>query len=80
MNILLFLDLVFHLWEMVLGEWENCNILDNIGDVRTCHSMSIKKSTFGCLGNLKEKQLEKLAQGLFMKTITIRDRLMKGGG
>jgi hypothetical protein len=30
MNILLLLDLVFHMWETVLVEWENCTILDGM--------------------------------------------------
>jgi hypothetical protein len=40
----------------------------------------IRKSAFGYVANLKEKQLEKLAQDLLAKTITIRDGLVKGGG
>jgi hypothetical protein len=73
MNILLLLDLIFHLWEMVFVEWENCNILDKTRDVSTRFSASIEKSTFGYLANLKKKQLEKLARGLLEKTIIIHD-------
>jgi hypothetical protein len=58
---------------MVLGQWENCNILDKTGDVLTHLPTPIEKSVFGYLSNLKEKQLEKLVRGLFVKTITIRD-------
>jgi hypothetical protein len=35
MSILLLLSLIFHMWETVLVEWENYNILDKIGDVPT---------------------------------------------
>jgi hypothetical protein len=80
MSILFLSDPIFHLWEMILVEWEDCNILDKTRDVPTCLPMPIEKSTFGYLSNLKEKQLEKLVRGLFMKTITIRDRPMKGRG
>ncbi len=70
----------FHMWEMVFVEWENYNILDKIRDVPTCLLAPIEKSTFGYFSNLKEKQLKKLAQGFFTKTITIYDRPMKGRG
>jgi hypothetical protein len=39
----------------------------------------IGKSTFGCLANLKEKQLEKLAKGLLSKAVTLKEHLAKGG-
>ncbi len=42
-------------------------------------SKSIGKSTFGCLVNLKEKQLKKLTIGFFSKTITLKERPRKGG-
>jgi hypothetical protein len=61
MSILLFLDLVFHMWEMVLVEWENYNILDRSRNVLIRLPRLIKKSMFGYLSNIKEKQLEKLA-------------------
>jgi hypothetical protein len=80
MSILLLLCPIFHMWEIVLVEWENCNILDKIGDVPTHLLTLIRKSEFGCLSNLKEKQLEKLAQGLLTKIIIIRDQPLKGGG
>jgi hypothetical protein len=35
MSILFLLNLVFHMWEMVIVEWENCNILDSNGKVLT---------------------------------------------
>jgi len=66
------------MWEMGFAEWDNCNILDKTRDVSTCFLVPIRKSAFGCLSNLKEKQLEKLAQSFFAKTITIRDQLTKG--
>jgi len=40
----------------------------------------IKKSAFRCLSNLKEKWLEKLAKGLIIRTMTIHDYFVKGGG
>jgi hypothetical protein len=40
----------------------------------------IKNLTFGCLANLKEKQLEKLARGLFYHIIMLWECLAKGGG
>jgi hypothetical protein len=68
------------LWESVLVEWERFNILDWSGDVFTCPLKLIKKLAFGCLANLKEKQLEKLARGLFDHTIMLRECPAKGGG
>ncbi len=65
---------------MVFIEWENCKILDKNRDVLIHLLMLIEKSTFSYLSNLKEKQMEKLIQGLFVKTITIRDRPTKGEG
>jgi hypothetical protein len=53
--------------------------LDKSGDVLACPSKPIGKSTFGCLANLKEKQLEKLAKGLFDHTITLPEHPVKGG-
>jgi hypothetical protein len=41
----------------VFFEWERCNILDGSGDVLICPPKPIGNSTFGCLANLKEKQL-----------------------
>jgi hypothetical protein len=79
MNIFLLLDPIFHMWEIGFAEWDNCNILDKTRDVLTCLLAPLEKSAFGCLSNLKEKQLEKLAQGFIAKTITIHDRLTKGG-
>jgi hypothetical protein len=73
MSIIFFLDPIFHLWEMVLVEWENFNILDKIGDVPTHLLASIRKLVFGYLPNLKEKQLKKFVQGILVKTIIIRD-------
>jgi hypothetical protein len=67
------------LWQSVFLEWERCNILDGSGDVPTHPPKLIRKSSFGCLANLKEKQLEKLANGLLSKTITLRERPTKGG-
>jgi hypothetical protein len=59
------------LWENVFIEWERCNILDKSGGVFACPSKPIGKSTFGCLTNLKEKQLEKFARGLFDHIINL---------
>jgi hypothetical protein len=53
--------------------------LGNNGNVSTRPPHLIGKLTFVCLSNMKKKKLEKLAQGLFGKTIIIRDRLAKGG-
>jgi hypothetical protein len=39
----------------------------------------IGKYAFGCLVNLMEKQLEKLAKGLCSKIITFKERIVKGG-
>jgi len=44
-------------------EWERCNILDGFGDVPAKPLKPIRKLAFGCLANLKESQLEKLARG-----------------
>jgi len=52
--------------------------LMDFGDLSTCLPKSIRKSTFDCLANLKEKQLEKLAKGLLSKVITLRVCPMKG--
>ncbi len=60
-------------------EWERCNILDGFGDVPTKSPKLIGKSTFGCLANLKENQLEKLARGLISWIVTIRERPNDGG-
>jgi hypothetical protein len=54
MNILLLIDVVFHLWQNVLVEWERCNIFDEFGNVLACPPKLINKSTLGCLVNLKE--------------------------
>jgi hypothetical protein len=67
------------LWKTVLVEWENCNILDESGDVSVHLLVSVGKSMFGYLLNMKEKQLEKLAQSLLAKTIAIHDRPTKAG-
>ncbi len=80
MNILFFLDVILHLSKTMSTEWENCNILDGNGDVLTRPLMPIKKSTFGCLLNMKEKQLEKLVRGFFLKTIIICGCPLKWGG
>jgi hypothetical protein len=53
------------LWQNVLLEWERCNILDGSRDVPTHPPKLIRKFAFGGLSNFKEKQLEKLAMGLF---------------
>lgn len=60
MNILFLSNLVFHMWDIIFVEWENCNILDNNGKVLTFPPTPIGKLTFACLSNMKEKQLEKL--------------------
>jgi hypothetical protein len=62
------------LWQSVLLEWERCNILDGSGDVPARPPKLIGKSTFGFLANLKEKQLKKLARGLFSKTRPLNER------
>jgi hypothetical protein len=46
----------------VFFKWERGNILDGFGDVLTCPPKPIKKSTFGCLVNLKEKLFKNLAR------------------
>jgi hypothetical protein len=79
MNILLSSKIAFHLWEIVLVEWERCNISNGFGDVPTKLPKLIEKSAFGCLANLKENQLEKLARGLISRIVTIHER-PKGGG
>jgi len=61
MSILLLSNLVFHMWQMVLVKWENCNILDGSGNVSIRLPTLIGKSMFGYLSNIKEKQLERLA-------------------
>jgi hypothetical protein len=40
----------------------------------------LKNQHFGCLTNLKEKQLEKLTKGLLDHTITLWECPAKGGG
>jgi len=80
MSILIISNPIFHLCEMVFIKWENCNILDKNRDVLIHLLVSIKKSTFSYLSNWKEKQMEKLIRSLFVKIITIRDRLTKGRG
>jgi hypothetical protein len=49
MSILLLLDPIFHMWEMILVERENSNILDKTKDVPTHLPTPIEKSMFGCL-------------------------------
>ncbi len=49
------------------------------GDVFTRPLKLIRKLSFGCFTNLKEKQFEKLARGLFDHTIMLRECLAKGG-
>jgi len=61
-NILLFSYMVFHLWEIILVEWGRCNILDGSNDVPAKLPKPIRKLAFGCLANMKECQLEKLAR------------------
>jgi len=39
----------------------------------------IKKFGFGCLANLKEKQLEKLAKGFLSKIIAVKEHATKRG-
>jgi hypothetical protein len=79
MNILMLIDVVFQLCQNVLLEWERCNILDGFRDVPTRLPKSIRKFAFGCLINLKETQLEKLARGLLTKTIIFRECPAKVG-
>jgi hypothetical protein len=55
MSILFLSNLVFHMWEMVLVEWENCNILDSNGEVLTFPPTPIGKLMVACLSNMKEK-------------------------
>jgi hypothetical protein len=54
-SILFLSNLVFHMWEMVLVEWENCNILDSNGEVLTLPPTPIGKLMVACLSNMKEK-------------------------
>ncbi len=79
MNILLLINVVFQLWQNVLLEWDRCNILDGSRSVPTCLPKLIHKSAFGYLANIKETQFEKLAQGLFVKMITLKEHPTKGG-
>ncbi len=79
MSILLSSDIIFHLSETILMEWERCNILDGSSDVPTKLPKPIGKSTFGCLANLKENQPKKLARGLISWTLFIRERPTCGG-
>jgi hypothetical protein len=79
MNILLSSDIVFHLWEIVLVEWERCNILDGSGDVPAKLPKLIGKLTLCCLANLKENQLEKLARRFISPTVIVRERRKVGG-
>jgi hypothetical protein len=67
------------LWHSIFLEWDRCNILDGSGDVPTYLPKLIYKSTFGCLANIKEIQLEKLARGLLAKMITLEKHPTKGG-
>jgi hypothetical protein len=64
--------------EMVLVEWDNCNIVDETRDVPTCLLTLIEKLVFGCFSNLKEKILEKLVQGRLTKIIIVHDQPLKG--
>ncbi len=64
LNILLLSDGAYALWEKVLWEWENGNILDEIGKLPTKKVAPIRKSTFNCLVGLHEFQMAMLAQGL----------------
>jgi hypothetical protein len=40
------LDPIFNLWEIILLEWERCNISDDSGEVPVCPPKLIKESTF----------------------------------
>ncbi len=62
-NILLSFDSIFHLWNIVLVEWERFNILDGSSDVLAKLQKLIGKLAFGCFANLKENQLKKLTRG-----------------
>jgi hypothetical protein len=64
MNILLFSDTIFHLWENILVQLKRCNILDGTGDVPIESPKPIGKLAFGCFANLKETQLDKLVKEL----------------
>ncbi len=64
MNIFLSLDMVFHLLETILVEWERCNILNGTGDVFAKLPKPIGRLAFGCFANMKEIQLENLAKRL----------------
>ncbi len=61
------------MWQNVFFEWERCNILDGSWDVPTHSPKLIRKYVFGCLANLKEKQLEKLAKAFLSKAITLKE-------
>jgi hypothetical protein len=65
MSILVLLSPIFHMWEMVLVEWENCNILDKTRNVSTHPPMLIGKSTFSWLPNLKKKTTRKFGSRSF---------------
>jgi hypothetical protein len=40
---------------------------------------TVRNFVFGCLVNLKEKQLKKLARGFLSKAITLKEHPTKGG-
>jgi hypothetical protein len=51
-NILLLQDETYVLWEKMLIEWENGNILDKIGRLPIGKVAPIGKSTFNCFVSL----------------------------
>jgi hypothetical protein len=60
-NIMLLLDKTYALWESVLKEWENGNILDGTHQLLAKRVTPIKKSTFNCLVGLCKSQMATLA-------------------
>ncbi len=80
MSFFLLLDPIFHLWETNLVEWENCNILDNIGDMSTCPPMLIKKINIWLPFEFERKEIGKDGSRSSCKNNPICDRPAKGGG
>ncbi len=72
MSILLLLDLLYEEWKEILLLWEQGKILDGCGKLPSRPQL-VGKLAFNCFMGLKESHMVKLAHGLKVHKILLRD-------
>ncbi len=79
LNILLS-NRTYELWEIMFHEWENGNILDELGKLPMGMVAPIGKSTFNYLVGLHESHMATFAQGLLNHKFMLWERSAKFKG